>query len=171
MRRKCRNDLSANCNPRYGTLENKFNKCVKVCDPTCAQDSCFASNSQNIVSNGTIIRLYSNGETDRMFLMQDCKAYYKIKEICYQSQSDKPVTVDKCGTLIINQQNIYTITLTVYPTGCPMASLPIKLDDSNIPPTADIEIIEGDNTITVSGLIPGGTPLRFYTDSLFIEIF
>lgn len=156
---------------QYGSLESRFGKCVKVCNPQCAKPGSYTQNSTNGSCKETKIKFCSSGETCKVFSVKKCKAYYKIKDICYESPCDEPVTLGKHGTLIFNQLNVYTVTATVYPNGCPMAQLPIFIDEVDIPPDAGIEIIRGNNTITITGIIPRGTVLRFQTDPHVLKYF
>jgi hypothetical protein len=156
---------------QYGSLESHFNRCIKVCDPQCAKAGDYSYGTTNGACKESKITFCSDGEIDKIITTKKCKSYYKIKDICYESKCDKPITLGKHCTLVINQLNVYTITATVYPDGCPMAQLPIFIDEADIPSDADVEIIRGTNTITISGLLPRGTVLRFQTDPYVLKYF
>lgn len=95
------------------------------------------------------------------------KAYFKIKKI----SNTTAITIEDCTTISFLELNYYTLTFTVYPKGCPMANLPINLEQVVVDPGTVLTITQGLNTITISGVIPIGTKLKIYTNPLLLDYF
>ena len=115
------------------------------------------------------IKLNSCGSICKTFKQVSCdQAYFKIKKV-YPSTTD--ITIIDRITIQFNKLNYYTLTFTVYPKGCPMATMPIYLEQVVTFPSTVLTIIEGPNTITISGVIPVGTQFRIYTNPKLLDYF
>ena len=97
------------------------------------------------------------------------KAYFKIREI---SPDTNTININTHHTVIqFNILNYYKLTLTVYPKGCPMVNLPIYLEEVCVSTDTSLLIEKDQNSISVSGVIPVGTKLSFYTDKNLLMYF
>lgn len=114
------------------------------------------------------VKLHSCGPTDKVFKRLGDKAYFKIKKV---SPATTDITIDDQIIIEFNKLNYYNLTFTVYPKGCPMATLPINLEQLVTFPTTSLSILQGQNTITISGVIPVGTKLRIYTNPKLLDYF
>ena len=114
------------------------------------------------------VKLHSCGSVDKVFRRSGDKAYFKIKKV-YPDTTD--ITIDDSINIVFNKLNYYTLTFTVYPKGCPMATMPINLEEVVSFPSTSLIVSQDTNTITISGVIPIGTTLRFYTNPKLLAYF
>lgn len=90
---------------------------------------------------------------------EETRAYFRILEI---SPKTKWLDLEEKGTVLrFNKLNYYKVTLTAYPQGCPIKSLPIHLEYDG---TDDLVIVKDHNFIEVTGVIRAGEVFRFWTD-------
>jgi hypothetical protein len=104
--------------------------------------------------------LHKCGPVKKVFVNKNDKAYFKIKKV----KKNPSIIIDNHITMIFTKLNYYTIDFTAYPKGCPFASLPIYLEQVYVTPDTSLTVIPGNNSISISGVIPVGTKLRIYTD-------
>jgi len=121
-----------------------------------------------------LIQVDSNGSTREVF-QKDCeKAYLVFENLCYDraDRVSKPVSIYKNTGLKFNVLSAYTITLTLYPEGCPFAQLSLNLETSSLDPLLTLQVSHGLNSITVVGsTIPVGTVLKFWVDANLLRYF
>lgn len=152
------------------SCHNKSNGCRKNICNNFGNNCCITPPPPNGICLPYNIKLFAEGSTRKIFYVCDTKAYFIINAAT-ECLVTSPITTDKCGQFLIKTLNNYTIKLTTYPEGCPMANLPIYLEVVNPTPTLDLNIVSIGNTITVNGVMPEGLILRFYTDSLLLKYF
>lgn len=111
------------------------------------------------------VKLHTCGPVKKCFKVIDNKAYFKIKRV----DPTVSIVIEDCITVSFVALNYYTLTLTAYPKGCPMATLPISLEELVVFPGTMLTVTQGVNSITVSGVIPVGTKLRFYTNPKLLQ--
>lgn len=109
--------------------------------------------------------LHTCGPVKKSFRVTDGKAYFKIKKV----ESNMSVVIENCVDIVFTTLNYYTLTFTVYPKGCPMAMLPISLEEVVILPDTSITVTKDVNSITISGVMPVGTKLRIYTNPKLLQ--
>lgn len=129
--------------------------------------SCSCCKSSKCSKPG-VIQVYSNGSIREVFTVDCEKAYLNIQELCYNraDRPDKPVSISKPSGLLFNTLNAYTVQLTLYPEGCPMAQLALNLEIPNPDPLLTLDVSQGLNSITIKGdTVPVGTILRFWVDA------
>lgn len=106
------------------------------------------------------VKLHTCGPVKKCFKVVDDKAYFKIKKVC----ANTSIIIEDCTTICFTELNYYTLTFTAYPKGCPMAMLPINLEEVLVLPGTVLTVTQDGNSITISGVIPIGTKLRIYTN-------
>ncbi len=114
------------------------------------------------------IKLHTCGPVKKAFRCVDNKAYFKIKKVCPDTDA---IIIEDCMTINFTKLNYYNLTFTVYPKGCPMATLPINLEEVVSFPNTVLTVTQGTNTITIVGVIPIGTKLRIYTNPKLLQYF
>jgi hypothetical protein len=106
------------------------------------------------------VNLHSCGNVRHLFKIENDKAYFKINHV----ETNTSIEIENDITITFKQLNYYTLTFTAYPKGCPLAMLPISLEELVVFPGTELTVTQGTNSITVSGVIPIGTKLRIYTN-------
>jgi hypothetical protein len=154
----------------------EFKRCVKLCDPKNAVECapCYSNNQCGQTAGvcaPSFVRVNTCGEVKKVFCIKDNKAYFKLKKICYENTPGKPVLIAKNLDLTFNLLDVYKITFTVYPCGCPMAQLPIELETVESGQGLNITVTSGLNSITIEGEIPVGTVFRFFTNPRLLRYF
>lgn len=134
--------------------------------------NCLSESSGSEKCQTLIVKLNTQAVTSQAFKIKGERAYYRLGCI-----HDGSVTVQKGINLRFTALNIYTVSLTVYPNGCPMAQLTIELEVkqkdalSTIDVRRNLDIITAPNTLTLKGEILPGTTLRFYTNARLLRYF
>lgn len=121
-----------------------------------------------------VVQVYSNGSIREVFTVDCDKAYLNIQELCYDrsDRHDKSISIAKPDGLKFNVLNAYTIKLTLYPEGCPIAQLVLNLEVPTPDPLLTLDVSQGLNSITVVGsTVPVGTVLRFWVDANLLRYF
>jgi len=114
------------------------------------------------------VNLHTCGPVSKAFKCINDKAYFKIKKVCPNTTA---IVIEECLTISFTELNYYNLTFTVYPKGCPMATIPINLEEVVSFPSTSLTVTQGPNTITIVGVIPIGTKFRIYTNKKLLQYF
>ena len=116
------------------------------------------------------INLHTDSITSKSFKIVGDKAYFKIKKV---EPATPAITINNKTLIYFNQPNIYKLTFTAYPQGCPFATLPIDLEivDNPTPAGLSITVTKGPNTISIYGEITHDESFRIYTDPKLLRYF
>lgn len=111
------------------------------------------------------VALDTNGDICRVMTPDETKgiAYFNFQKVCSTKREMTEITVSKTA-IKSNLTNVYSIRLEVYPVGCPVASLPINVEIVNPNDFIRFKTEQSDRQISIKGLIPVGSGVRFFTN-------
>lgn len=117
----------------------------------------------------TNIKLHTDAIISKSFTIVGDKAYFKIKDV----EATPAIVINDKIIIYFLQPNIYNLTFTVYPSGCPGVSLPISLETvaNPTPDGLNITVTNSHNSITVFGEITHDASFKIYTDANLLRYF
>ena len=120
--------------------------------------------------NDYAVRIQSNGPVFKTVTVEGDKAYFNIQKAKSEKCNVSDITVGS-NYIRFNLTTRYSIKINLYPTGCPVAYLPINEEFSKESEFLMVDVTKTRESITIEGLIPAEMELRFTTDVTSLKYF